>query len=132
MSVTVPRPLAEDADTVTLRRSEWEALVDQLEEVEDFAAIAARREYEAAIGKDAARRSYLTADEVRRLARSESPVKVWREKRRLSQRDLANRAAVSPSYLAEIETCRKPGSAAALLRLARVLEVNLEDLLPAE
>jgi mRNA-degrading endonuclease RelE of RelBE toxin-antitoxin system len=105
---------------------------DQLEDLEDLAAIAARREYEATMGKNAARRHYLTADEVRQLLRGESPVKIWRAKRGLSQRDLAKRAAVSPSYLAEIETCRKPGSAAALLRLSRVLETSLEDLLPAK
>ena len=55
----------------------------------------------------------LTGEAVRRLLDDESPVNVWREKRGLSQRDLAAQAGISPRYLAEIEAGRKPGSAKA-------------------
>jgi len=48
---------------------------------------------------------------------------VWREKRGRSQRELATAAGVSAGYLAEIETGRKSGSAAALARLAKALQV---------
>jgi ribosome-binding protein aMBF1 (putative translation factor) len=46
----------------------------------------------------------MTGDALRRILDDESPVKVWREKRGLSQRALAEQAGVSPSSLAEIET----------------------------
>jgi transcriptional regulator with XRE-family HTH domain len=59
----------------------------------------------------------------------ESPVKVWREKRGLSQRELAEKAVVSASYLAEIETGKKPGSAEALRKLSRVLAISMENLM---
>jgi transcriptional regulator with XRE-family HTH domain len=41
---------------------------------------------------------------------------------------LASQAGVSPSYLAEIETARNPGSASALRDLASVLQVPMEYL----
>jgi transcriptional regulator with XRE-family HTH domain len=63
------------------------------------------------------------------LLDGESPVKVWREKRGRSKRELATAAGVSAGYLAEIETGRKPGSAAALARLAEALQVQMEDLI---
>ncbi len=64
----------------------------------------------------------------RRILDDESPVKVWREKRGLSQRKLAELAGVSPSYLAEIETGKRPGSADALRKLSRALAIPMENL----
>ena len=46
----------------------------------------------------------------------------------LLQRALAGAADLAASYLAEIETGRKRGSAAAIRRLAKVLQVDMEDL----
>jgi len=47
-------------------------------------------------------------EEMRRILDGESPVKVWRKKRGLTQRELVEHAGVSPSYLAEIETGKQP------------------------
>ncbi|HKO08019.1 MAG TPA: helix-turn-helix transcriptional regulator [Alphaproteobacteria bacterium] len=88
----------------------------------------AHRAYEERVGWPAARRNYFTRGEAERLLDGESPVRVWREKRGLSQRALAAAAGVSPSHLAEIETGRKPGSKNALLAIAAVLEILLEEL----
>ena len=113
---------------MTLRKRDWRALIARLEDLEDAAAIAERRAYEAKVGKEVARRDYLTGDEVRRILEDESPVKIWREKRGLSQRELGEQAGVSSSYLAEIETGKKPGSAEALRKLSRVLAIPMENL----
>ena len=51
-------------------------------------------------------------------------------KRGMTQRALADAAGVSPSYLAEIEAKRKPGSVEATRRLARALAVPMEHLVP--
>ncbi|HEY1934785.1 MAG TPA: helix-turn-helix transcriptional regulator [Acetobacteraceae bacterium] len=123
------KPVAETSRTVTLRKRDWRALIARLEDLEDLAAIAERLAYEEKVGKEVARRDYLTGEEMRRILDDESPVKVWREKRRLTQRELAEQSEVSASYLAEIETGKKPGSAAALRKLARVLAVPMENLL---
>ena len=123
------RILSESQDTVTVSRGDWTELLRELEDAQDRAAVAERRSHEATMGKAAAHGNYLTAREARRLLDGESPVKVWREKRSRSQRELASAAGVSAGYLAEIETGRKPGSVTALARLAKVLEVQIEDLI---
>jgi transcriptional regulator with XRE-family HTH domain len=128
MNVVLPKPIKESKDTITLSRSDWDALIDSLEDAEDLAAVNVRHAHEAAVGKDIARRDFLTGDEMRRVLDWESPVKIWREKRGLSQRALASQAGVSPSYLAEIETGRKPGSAGALRNLAGILRLPMEYL----
>jgi DNA-binding XRE family transcriptional regulator len=97
---------------------------DALEDAEDLAAVNARRAEEATRGKEAVRRNYLTAEEAERLWAGESPIKVWRQKRGLTQRALAADASVGASQLTEIEAGRKPGSMDTIS--ARVLEVPAE------
>jgi len=123
------RILAETKDTVTVKRDDLARLISELEDAEDRSAVAERRALEKALGKERARRNYLTVEEARRLLDGESPVTVWREKRSLTQRSLAARAGIAPSYLTEIEKGRKPGSASTLSRLAGALEVAMEDLM---
>jgi DNA-binding XRE family transcriptional regulator len=121
--------LSETRDTVTVSRGDWTQLLSELEEAQDRAAVVERRRHEAAKGAQAARRNYLTAREARRLLAGESPVKVWREKRGCSQRELAAAAGVGAGYLAEIETGRKLGNVVALARLGKALQVQIEDLI---
>jgi len=99
MNAPWPQLIAETNTTVTLRKRDWKALIARLEDLEDLAAIEERLAHEKKVGKDVARRDYMTAGELRRILDDESPVKVWREKRGLMQRELAEQAAVSPSYL---------------------------------
>lgn len=122
------RILGETEDTVTISRADWLRLQEQLDDAQDRAAVAERRAHERRVGKEAARRDYLTADEAVRLLNGESPVKVWREKRGMSQRVLAGQADIAPSYLAEIETSRKRGSGDAYRKLGAVLRVPPDEL----
>jgi transcriptional regulator with XRE-family HTH domain len=129
MNVVLPKPIRESKESVTLSRSDWNALIELLEDAEDMAAITARKSREKLVGVEVERQNYLTGDELRRLLDWDaSPVRVWREKRGFTQRELASKAGVSNSYLAEIETGQKPGSADALLALARELAVPMEML----
>jgi transcriptional regulator with XRE-family HTH domain len=123
------RVLAETTDTVTIGRSDFEALIQAAEDAEDLIALAAHDAEEERLGRDVARRNYLTADEAERLLEGESPIKVWRNKRKLSQRALAATGGIQPGYLAEIETGKKPGSVDALHRLSVVLGVAMKDLM---
>jgi transcriptional regulator with XRE-family HTH domain len=123
------RILAETSDSVTISREDWVDLLAGLEDSEDRAAVTERRAYEARVGKDVARRDYLTSGEALRLLDGEHPIRLWREKRALSQRQLAAAANISPSYLAEIEAGRKPGSQDAILKIAHILGVPKEDLM---
>lgn len=126
--MTTITPLAESAESVTLRRLDYENLLNAAEDAADIAAVDRHSAHEARVGWKRARRDYLTLDETERLLRGESAVKVWREKRGLSQRALAAAAGVAASYLAEIETGRKPGSVDALIKLARAIGVELGEL----
>jgi transcriptional regulator with XRE-family HTH domain len=126
--MTAIKPIAETEDTITLSRADFESLLQAAEDAEDMAAVEAHREYEDRVGWEAARRGYLTSQEARRLLEGESPVRLWRQKRGISQRALAEAAEIGASYLAEIESGKKPGSVDILQRLAAILEVDLGSL----
>jgi DNA-binding Xre family transcriptional regulator len=119
------RPLAEDRDTVLLRRADYEALLRQAEDAADAAQI---RKAEARI--EAGADEYVPIELTRRLMAGAVPVRVWREHRGLSGRALASRAGISAAYLSQIETGKKPGSFDAMAKLARALGVDMEDLEP--
>jgi len=120
-----------ERDVVTLSRSEYEALLARIEDAEDRAAVARQDRLEDEIGKPAARANYLDAALVGRLLKGESPVRIWREHRKRTLRQLSEESGVPQGYLSEIETGKKPGSLDAMARIARALAVPLDDLAPA-
>jgi hypothetical protein len=117
------RPLAEDGDTVLLRRADYEALVRHAEDAVDAAQVRGA-EAGVAAGED----EYVPIEITKRLMAGEAPVRVWREHRGQTARALATRAGISPAYLSQIETGKKPGSFDAMAKLARALGVDMEDL----
>jgi hypothetical protein len=119
------RPVAETADTVTLSRADYEAMLDALEDAADLAAI---RDVSArvAAGQD----EYVPSAVIERLAAGEHPVRVWREHRGMTGRALAEAAHIPASYLCDIEAGRQPGSFQAMAAIAAALRVDMEDLKP--
>ncbi|MSO93903.1 MAG: XRE family transcriptional regulator [Rhodospirillales bacterium] len=101
-----------------MSRADYEALVRAAERTWDTAAI-----WEAEAEND-----YLPADSVRRLVAGESPVRVYREVRGLTQQALAERVGVGKSFLSQVEKRGKSPSVAVLRRLADALDVTLDDL----
>ena len=67
------------------------------------------------------------AEIVDRLLAGDSPVKVWREYRGLTQRALATRAGLNFTYLSQLETCARKGTTATMKKLAEALGVDLDD-----
>jgi DNA-binding XRE family transcriptional regulator len=118
------RLVAETADTVTLQRADFEALMEELEDAEDSIAVL-QHDLRVAKGDHT---PPLTMEELNRLLLGENRLKVWRQKMGLTQRQLAERAGVSQAYLAEIETGAKPGSVDALKKLANALKISLDAL----
>lgn len=110
-------------DTVTLSRSEYEALLERLEDLEDAAQL---REFEAHGNLD----DCLPAELVDRMLTGEHPVRIWREFRGLNMLELAGKADVAQGYISEIETGKKPGSIATMKALANALGVTVDDLIP--
>jgi DNA-binding XRE family transcriptional regulator len=117
-------------DTVTMSRAEYEALLEAAEDAEDLAHLAAQEERERLLGVEMVRANALPAELVERMLDGESPVRIWREHRGLTLGELAARAGIAPSYVSEIETGKKPGSVAAFGKLARVLGITVDDLVP--
>lgn len=66
---------------------------------------------------------------VARLLAGESPVKVWRDHRELTQAALAQAAGLTQSMVAMIERNNRRGTTDTLAALARALGVELDDLL---
>ena len=124
--------LAEAEGTVTISRQDFEAILDRLEDASDLAAVEKHRVYEARVGWEAAKDSYFSLEETMAILDGASPVKVLRDRRGMKQADLAAKAGVSASYLAEIEGGKKPGSFDALRKLASALAVPMENLAPVE
>ena len=71
---------------------------------------------------------WIPAGVLRRMAAGEHPVRVWRDYRGMTARALAAAAGIAGSYLSAIETGKKPGSINAMKRIARALDVDLDDL----
>ena len=115
-------------DTVTLSRAEYETVIERLEDAEDLAAVAAAEARETALGKENVWADYLPVELVKALLDGEHPVRVWRRHRGVSADALAATAGLSPSYLSEIETGRKPGSLDAIIKIAAALKVSLDEL----
>lgn len=124
--MNIIRPVKETEDTVTLFRTDFEALLEAVEDAED---IASSREVMARIA--AGKEEALPACMVERLITRENPVRVWREHRGLTAKALAAKAGVSAPYLCEIEAGKKPGSLDAMAKIARALNIALDDLAPA-
>lgn len=66
------------------------------------------------------------ADLVKRIIDGESPVRVFREYRDLSQSALAEASGVNRVQIADIEAGRKTGSVTTLRKLAAALGVDLD------
>jgi len=118
----MPTPIARTKDTVTLSRKDWERIVERLDDATDRSALRASL---ARAGKDDA----LPAALYRRILKGEHPLRIWREHRGLGLNALAREAGVSAPYLSEIENGAKPGSMAAMKKLATALEIDLDELI---
>ena len=105
------------ADTITLPRADYEAMLERLRDLEDSAIIAERRSDPT-----------VPFEFVERLLDGENPVRVWREIRKLSQAALAEASNLSPSMLNEIEHGKRQPSLDRARDLARALGVDLDDL----
>lgn len=64
----------------------------------------------------------------KRLLQGESPIKVWRQHRGLSQRQLAEAVGARAAYLSQLETGRKRPSLDMTIALAKALSVTIDDL----
>jgi DNA-binding XRE family transcriptional regulator len=108
------------AEFAVLPISEYRKLLQRLEELEDVRDF---RDY-----KRSPAESFPT-DVVNRLLDGDNPVKVWREYRRLTQSQLAERTGVTIAHISQIESGKRECSVKLLKALAAALDVDVEMLL---
>ena len=101
--------------------AEYEALIDAA----DIAA-ADRIRADVAAGRD----EVVPGSLVNRLIDGENAIRVWREYRGLTAAHLAAKAEISPAYLSELETGKKTGTVETLRKIANVLKLDIDDLVP--
>ena len=62
----------------------------------------------------------------------EHPIRVWREYRQLTQRQLAAAAGISTPYLSQLESGKRAGKTEVLAAIAQALNVTLEDIVKTD
>lgn len=106
---------------VHIPRAKFEEILRRVQDLEDALIL-----LKAERGHDP--EAYLPGPLMKRLIGGEHPLRVWRDCRGFTVAALATRSGVGASYISEIETGKKPGSVAALKKLAAALAVGLDDL----
>ena len=109
--------LVEDPDRAELVVMTPEDLADLVEDAAATAAYHRTRDHER-----------VPIGVVDRLIARENPVRVWREHRGHSLRQLAERAGIGIGYLSQIENCERKGTIGTLKKIAVALDVDLDDL----
>jgi len=99
--------------------ADYLALTEKAEMAMDLTA------FDAALAKP---EETLPHESVRRLLAGESPCKVWREHRGLTQAELAQAAGLSQPAIAQIESGQRKPGVAALQKLAKALGLDMDDL----
>lgn len=110
-------------EMVTIPRAEYERL---LEAAEDLADIAAYERIKADIA--AGREELIPSEFADRIIDGESPLRVYRDLRGLTQAALAEKSGVNRVQIADIEAKRKSGSIETVRKLADALGVSIDDL----
>lgn len=109
-------------DYTVVPREEFEALRDTVDQDEMDIAIARR------VLEDADE-EMVPFELAERIAAGVHPVRVWREYRGMTASSLVTESGIAQSYLSDIETGKKPGSAKALKRVAIALGIAVDDLI---
>lgn len=97
-------------------------LVEDAEMLEDI------RDYDAAVRAIEAGEELIPAEVAYALLDGGNPIRVWREYRGLAQSELAGMSGISPSYLSQLESGKRTGTAEVLGAIAASLKLTLNDL----
>jgi mRNA interferase RelE/StbE len=108
---------------VTIPADEYDRLREAAEDLADLRAYD-RAKAALASGED----ELVPADFAKRLIAGESPLRVWREVRGLSQVKLGAASGVNRVQIADIEAGRSRGSVETVRKLADALGVMMDDL----
>ncbi len=110
-------------EMITIPLGEYQALRHAAEELDDLRTFD-RAKAALAAGED----ELVPAETLKRLLAGESPLRVWRELRGLTQSGLASASGVNRVQIADIEAGRRKGSLETARKLADALGVAIDDL----
>ena len=131
-----PQPIRDADGNVShyvLTAADYEALKAEAETARESAEDAADRATgERVLARlEAGLDERIPADMAKRLIAGESPVRVWREYRGLSQQALADATGVSRGFISVVETGKSDLALGKAAAIADVLGIELDDLAPA-
>ena len=106
--------------------ADYERLLERAEDKVDIVAAQGAEE------RRLAGEEYVPAEMVDRILDGENPLRVWRQYRTFSLKQLAEKSGVGLSYISELERGLKNGPGRVWAKLARALNVAVEDILPDE
>lgn len=110
-------------EMISIPIEEYRQLQDAADDLADLRAFD-RAKAALAAGQD----ELVPAEVVDRLLAGESPLRVWRQYRSLTQVALAGISGVNRVQIADIEARRKTGSIETVKKLANGLSLSLDDL----
>ena len=102
-----------------LPAADYQSLLDEIEAAHAVNAAGAVRRGEV---------ETFSADEARAYAAAATPLAFWRQKRGMTQSDLAKAVGISQSYVAGLEAGDRKGDPGLFLKLARALSTTMEML----
>lgn len=108
---------------VLVPEAEYDRLIEAREMIEDVAAYdKAKRRLKS--GED----ELIPSDVVKRLLAGDNAIRVWRRHRGLSVKALADKTGLAQPYVSQVETGRRDGTVATLKKIAKALDVTIDDL----
>lgn len=107
---------------VVLPYEEFMCLIEEAEMLQDI------RDYDAAKGALDRGEELIPSEVTFSILDGESPIKVWRKYRGMTQAELANAARISVPYLSQIETGNRVGKAEVLAAVAKALGLSIDDI----
>ncbi|MCM2502169.1 helix-turn-helix transcriptional regulator [Aureimonas altamirensis] len=106
-------------EMVTIEKTEYERLLNAADDLADIIA------YDRAMTEGG---ESIPAEFVKRMIEGESPLRVYRDLRGLTQARLSENSGVNRVQIADIEAGRKSGSVDTIRKLATALSVSIDDL----
>ena len=106
---------------------DYEALISQSANADEDKADLARIDEVLSVIQETGSNA-ISLEAMKRILAGENPIRVWREERGMSRKDLAAKAGIKPNYVSMIEGGERKGSPPILKRIAKTLGVDMEEL----
>ena len=105
---------------------EYLRLVEEAEMLSDV------RDYDAAMENIEQGEELVPSEVVYAILDGENPIRVWREYRGYTQKELAESAGISKPYLSQIETGKRTGTTEVLSAIASALDLTIDEIVETD